>query len=88
MLEISESTLYPILKRLEAKKFIQVRKAEYNGRLRKYYSLTPLGHAELVNFVADKQDVLNIFHFIEESIDEAASLIPHNESLITSGVQQ
>lgn len=88
MLEISESTLYPILKRLEAKKFIQVRKAEYNGRLRKYYSLTPLGHAELVNFVTDKQDVLNIFHFIEESIDEAASLIPHNESLITSGVQQ
>ncbi len=73
MLEISESTFYPLLKRLEAKRLIQVRKAESNGRLRKYYSLTDQGHAELAAFMADKQEVVDIFRFVERSIDEAAS---------------
>lgn len=85
MLEVSESTLYPILKRMEAKKLIRVRKAEHNGRLRKYYSLTSQGHAELASFVADRQDVMDIFRFVEESIDEAASSAPKNESSTTSG---
>lgn len=73
MLEISESTLYPLLKRLETKGLITVRKAEHNGRLRKYYSLTPQGHAELAEFVADKQEVEGIFRFVEQSISQAAS---------------
>lgn len=85
MLEISESTLYPLLKRLKARKLIQVRKAEHNGRLRKYYSLTPQGHAELADFVADKQDVMDIFRFVERSIDEAASSISNDEPSTTSG---
>ena len=49
-LGMSESTLYPLLKRLETKKLIEVRKAEYNGRLRKYYSLTNAGHEALEEF--------------------------------------
>ena len=39
-LEMSESTLYTILKRLEAAKMLTVRTAEHNGRLRKYYRIT------------------------------------------------
>ena len=35
--EISESTLYPILRRLEAAGALTVYSAEHNGRLRKYY---------------------------------------------------
>lgn len=76
-LGISESTLYPLLKRLEARKLIQVRKAEHNGRLRKYYSLTASGHAELVGFVADKEEVMDVYRFVERSIEEAASSIPN-----------
>ena len=45
--EISESTLYPILRRLEAASCLSVRSAEHNGRLRKYYHITPLGRARL-----------------------------------------
>ena len=41
--EISESTLYPILRRLEAAECLTVRTAEHSGRLRKYYHITPLG---------------------------------------------
>ena len=38
-LELSESTLYTILKRLEAAKMLTVRTAEHEGRLRKYYHI-------------------------------------------------
>ena len=40
--EISESTLYPILRRMENAQLLTVRSAEHNGRLRKYYHITPL----------------------------------------------
>ena len=42
-IEISESTLYPILRRLDSQELLTVRTAEYNGRLRKYYKITNLG---------------------------------------------
>jgi PadR family transcriptional regulator PadR len=38
--EISESTLYTILKRLENADMLTVRSAEHNGRLRKYYCMS------------------------------------------------
>ena len=45
--EISESTLYPILRRLEAAEMLSVRSAEHSGRLRKYYSITKQGRSML-----------------------------------------
>lgn len=65
---ISESTLYPLLKRLETKKLIQVRKAEYNGRLRKYYSLTEAGRAVLEEFVDDKKEIDEIFNYVGKAV--------------------
>ena len=47
IIEISESTLYPILKRLEAGGFVVTRTAEFNGRLRRYYRITPSGREKL-----------------------------------------
>ena len=38
---ISESTLYPILRRLEEAGQLTVYAIEHNGRLRKYYRITP-----------------------------------------------
>ena len=37
---IKESTLYPILKKLEASGFLTTYSREFQGRMRKYYSLT------------------------------------------------
>ena len=48
--EISESTLYPILRRLEAAELLTVRTAEHNGRLRKYYHITPDGVKRIKDF--------------------------------------
>ena len=42
-MQISESTLYPILRRLEEGKMLTVYSVEHNGRLRKYYHITPTG---------------------------------------------
>ncbi len=42
--DIFESTLYPLLRRLEVAELLTVRTAEHNGRLRKYYHITPPGH--------------------------------------------
>ena len=42
-IELSESTLYTILKRLEAANMLTVKTAEHDGRLRKYYRITKAG---------------------------------------------
>ncbi|MBO6061398.1 MAG: PadR family transcriptional regulator [Clostridia bacterium] len=70
-MEISESTLYPILKRLEASECLTVSSAEHNGRLRKYYSITPNGRARIEEFLSDWQSIMRTYAFIER---EAANV--------------
>ena len=45
---IKESTLYPILKKLEGNSFLTTYSREFQGRMRKYYSLTNGGIEQLV----------------------------------------
>ena len=62
--EISESTLYPILRRLEAAELLTVRTAEHNGRLRKYYHITPLGIKRIEDFKEEWREILSIYQFV------------------------
>ena len=62
--EISESTLYPILKRLESAGHLTVRSAEHNGRLRKYYSITAQGLARLDQFREEWKEIMSIYSFV------------------------
>ena len=62
--EISESTLYPILRRLETAQLLTVRTAEHNGRLRKYYSITPLGRKRIDEFKEEWNEILSIYKFV------------------------
>ncbi len=62
--EISESTLYPILRRLENAKLLTVRTAEYNGRLRKYFSITPAGLARIDDFKEEWKEIVAIYQFV------------------------
>lgn len=70
--EISESTLYPILKRLEAAGFITVNTVQHNGRLRKYYHLTQSGSERIDIFIDEWQEIMNIYKFVtgEVSIND------------------
>lgn len=65
-IEISESTLYPILKRLEASGSITVYTVEHNSRLRKYYSITNEGINKIAEFIEDFKDVIKAYGFIKE----------------------
>lgn len=70
VIEISESTLYPILKRLENSGCLTVYNVEYNGRLRKYFKITDEGYAKIDEFVLEWKEVMNIYDFITEGLDE------------------
>ena len=63
-LEMSESTLYTILKRLEAGEMLTVRSAEHGGRLRKYYRITQRGLDRIAEFREDWNMILSIYRFI------------------------
>lgn len=62
--EISESTLYPILRRLEAAELLTVRTAEHNGRLRKYYHITSFGLERIEAFRKEWDEILSIYKFV------------------------
>ena len=61
---ISESTLYPILRRLEEAKLLTVRSVEYNGRLRKYYHITAAGRRRIEEFKQEWKEILAIYKFV------------------------
>ena len=71
-LELSESTLYTILKRLETANMLRVRTAEHEGRLRKYYHITDEGLARIEEFRTDWQEMLAIYRFVTKEEEENA----------------
>lgn len=52
VLEISESTLYPVLRRLQKEGFLETFDREYAGRNRRYYQITAAGMARLEEYRA------------------------------------
>ena len=65
-IEVSESTLYPILRRLEGAGALEAYSVEYGGRLRKYYRITPAGRARLDEFEVEWAKMLRLYRFISE----------------------
>ena len=63
-IELSESTLYTILKRLETSDMLTVRTAEYGGRLRKYYHITENGIKRIEEFKDEWKEILSIYQFV------------------------
>ena len=70
---LSESTLYPILRRLEQGGALSSYSVEHNGRLRKFYHLTPQGRRQLQDFLDSREELDRIFDFMQGSVanDEA-----------------
>lgn len=62
--ELSESTLYTILKRLEAAEMLTVRSAEHGGRLRKYYRITAAGLKRIEDFKEEWKELMAIYRFV------------------------
>ena len=66
ILELSESTLYTILKRLEEAKMLVVYSIAYEGRLRKYYRITKEGLQRIEDFKEEWEELMSIYSFIAE----------------------
>ena len=63
-IELSESTLYTILKRLEAADMLTVRTAEHGGRLRKYHHITEEGRRRIAEFRNEWNEIMSIYQFV------------------------
>ena len=64
VMETSESTLYPILRRLENAQLLRIYSREHDGRLRKYYAITEAGKERIAEFLSDWTDVMRAYEFI------------------------
>jgi len=65
-IEVSESTLYPILRRLETSGCVSTFSQEHNGRLRKYYCIEPPGLEKVREFLGEAEEMRRIYQYIEE----------------------
>ena len=63
-IEMSESTLYTILKRLELANMLTVRTVEHGGRLRKYYHITHAGLGRIEDFKEEWREIMLIYNFV------------------------
>ena len=63
-IEMSESTLYTILKRLELSEMLTVHTSEHGGRLRKYYHITKAGLDRLEDFKNEWKEIMSIYKFV------------------------
>ncbi|HPG92771.1 MAG TPA: PadR family transcriptional regulator [Clostridia bacterium] len=64
IIEISESTLYPILKRLEERECLKTYSLEHDGRLRRYYQITHIGKEKIEEFCQEWNTISDIINFI------------------------
>ena len=68
-IELSESTLYTILKRLESAKMLTVQTAEHDGRLRKYYHITEAGLQRIEEFKVEWKELISVYQFVIKEDD-------------------
>ena len=66
IMTLSESTLYPVLRRLEGAGCLRVYSVEHNSRLRKYYAITDEGRKRIADFMEEWADVKRVYDFIAE----------------------
>ncbi len=67
---VSESTLYPILRRLEASGSVSAYSVEHNGRLRKIYRITEEGRQQIKSFLRDWGEIVAMHEFIKGGVEQ------------------
>ncbi|MCR5308143.1 MAG: PadR family transcriptional regulator [bacterium] len=64
VIALSESTLYPVLKRLESQDCLTTYSKDFNGRLRKYYQITNEGRKRIKAFMLEWEEMEKVLNFI------------------------
>ena len=68
LIPLSESTLYPVLRRLEQTGAVNSYRQEHGGRLRKYYRITPKGELLIHDFLLEWGELTKVYDFIREGL--------------------
>ncbi len=63
-LGMTESTLYPILRRLKAQGSLSENAQEHGGRTRKYFTITDKGRRQLDEFAQEEQAIQEILAYV------------------------
>ena len=69
-IEMTESTLYTILKRLELSNMITVYTLEHGGRIRKYYHITKAGLGRIEDFKEEWKEAMSIYKFVTKEVSD------------------
>ncbi len=67
-IEVSESTLYPVLRRLQKEDCLEVYDLEFGGRNRRYYKITDKGMAQLRLYEDEWTNYYKKINFILEGV--------------------
>ncbi|HSK69090.1 MAG TPA: PadR family transcriptional regulator [Candidatus Limnocylindria bacterium] len=67
VMPMSESTLYPVLRRLQDSGAVESYAQEHGGRLRRYFRITGTGRARLTDFVREWEELGKIYELILET---------------------
>lgn len=68
-IEISESTLYPILRRLEGAGCLDAYQVAHNGRLRKFYRITDKGKEQIKAYLESWKELEIIYNYISKGFN-------------------
>lgn len=63
IMDVSESTLYPVLRRLQKDNYLETYDMEFQGRNRRYYKITSNGMIELDHY---RNDWINYKNSVDE----------------------
>lgn len=63
-IEVNDSTMYPILRRLESTGCVTTYSNEYNGRTRKYFTITQIGIDKIEEFLSERNEIEKIYEFV------------------------
>lgn len=64
IVDVAETALYPVLRRLEAQGWLGTYSVEHRGRLRKYYRLTEAGREKLCEYLEELAELEKIIRVI------------------------
>lgn len=63
-IEVTDSTMYPILRRLESGGYVTTYSMEHNGRTRKYFQITDTGVQKIQDFLDEWDEMKQIYAFV------------------------
>lgn len=73
VIDISESTLYPVLRRLQKEGFLSTYDQPFQGRNRRYYHITEAGKIRLNYYMNEWKDYRDKIEIIFNSADNVAA---------------